>query len=175
MSPSARELGRRLEGAAHPLLTRSRSRSAAMDNPRIRALDIADLELIKRQLGAAGLAGPAAFTRAARRRAARSTLKQICVIRDFTAQLQVRRYPRALRNGEIGALRVDPQGRDPQAHSAPGGSNTGVPALTTGQTASKPLRGDRVGQYCIRVNDQSRICFRWTAAGPEDVEAVDYH
>ncbi len=37
------------------------------------------------------------------------------------------------------------------------------------------LRGDRAGQYSIRVNDQWRICFRWTRAGPEDVEIVDYH
>lgn len=37
------------------------------------------------------------------------------------------------------------------------------------------LKGDRVGQYSIRVNDQFRICFRWTAAGPADVEIVDYH
>ena len=37
------------------------------------------------------------------------------------------------------------------------------------------LKGDRQGQYTIRVNDQWRICFRWTPAGPEDVEIVDYH
>jgi len=37
------------------------------------------------------------------------------------------------------------------------------------------LRGDRAGQYSIRVNQQWRICFRWTSAGPEDVEIVDYH
>jgi proteic killer suppression protein len=37
------------------------------------------------------------------------------------------------------------------------------------------LRGNRVGQYSIRVNQQWRICFRWTTAGPEDVEIVDYH
>jgi len=37
------------------------------------------------------------------------------------------------------------------------------------------LRGDRVGQHSIRVNDQFRVCFRWTEAGPEDVEIVDYH
>ena len=37
------------------------------------------------------------------------------------------------------------------------------------------LKGDRAGQYSIRVNDQFRICFRWTQAGPEDVEIVDYH
>ncbi len=37
------------------------------------------------------------------------------------------------------------------------------------------LKGDRAGQHSIRVNDQFRICFRWTAAGAEDVEIVDYH
>ncbi|MDP2183655.1 MAG: type II toxin-antitoxin system RelE/ParE family toxin [Actinomycetota bacterium] len=37
------------------------------------------------------------------------------------------------------------------------------------------LKGDRDGQHSIRVNDQYRVCFRWTAAGPEDVEIVDYH
>ena len=37
------------------------------------------------------------------------------------------------------------------------------------------LRGDRQGQHSIRINDQWRICFRWTTAGPEDVEIADYH
>lgn len=37
------------------------------------------------------------------------------------------------------------------------------------------LKGDRVGQYSIRINDQFRVCFVWTANGPEDVEIVDYH
>ena len=37
------------------------------------------------------------------------------------------------------------------------------------------LRGSRAGQYGIRVNAQFRVCFRWTTAGPEDVEIVDYH
>lgn len=37
------------------------------------------------------------------------------------------------------------------------------------------LRGDRAGSYSIRINDQFRLCFRWTAKGPEDVEIVDYH
>ena len=36
-------------------------------------------------------------------------------------------------------------------------------------------RGDRSGQYSVRVNQQWRICFRWTSAGPADVEIVDYH
>jgi proteic killer suppression protein len=37
------------------------------------------------------------------------------------------------------------------------------------------LRGDREGQYSIRVNDQYRICFRWSKDGAHDVEIVDYH
>ena len=37
------------------------------------------------------------------------------------------------------------------------------------------LKGDRKGQHRIRINDQWRICFRWTTAGPEDVEMRDYH
>ena len=39
------------------------------------------------------------------------------------------------------------------------------------------LKGDRRGQYSIRITDQWRICFEWPAAsqGPENVEIVDYH
>lgn len=37
------------------------------------------------------------------------------------------------------------------------------------------LKGDRSGQHSIRVNDQFRLCFIWTDAGPADVEFVDYH
>lgn len=53
-------------------------------------------------------------------------------------------------------------------------------ARTLGDLAALPsnglesLRGNREGQYSIRVNDQWRVCFRWTDA-PEDVEIVDYH
>ena len=39
----------------------------------------------------------------------------------------------------------------------------------------EPLRGDRAGQQSIRINEQYRVFFRWTAAGAEDVEIVDYH
>jgi len=37
------------------------------------------------------------------------------------------------------------------------------------------LKGHRAGQWSIRINDQWRICFRWTQGGAEDVEIVDYH
>lgn len=37
------------------------------------------------------------------------------------------------------------------------------------------LTGDRQGQYSIRINVQYRICFSWTAQGPDAVEITDYH
>ena len=37
------------------------------------------------------------------------------------------------------------------------------------------LKGDRAGQYSIRVNDKVRVCFIWTSNGPTDVEIIDYH
>ena len=37
------------------------------------------------------------------------------------------------------------------------------------------LKGDRAGQHSIRINDQWRVCFRWTGTDAEDVEIVDYH
>jgi proteic killer suppression protein len=39
----------------------------------------------------------------------------------------------------------------------------------------EPLKGDRAGQHSIRINDQYRVCFRWSAGGAADVEIVDYH
>jgi toxin HigB-1 len=37
------------------------------------------------------------------------------------------------------------------------------------------LGADRIGQHSIRINNQYRICFRWSESGPEQVEIVDYH
>ena len=37
------------------------------------------------------------------------------------------------------------------------------------------LKGDRLGQYSIRINDQYRICFKWREQGPDEVEIIDYH
>lgn len=54
-------------------------------------------------------------------------------------------------------------------------------AVTLADLASPPgnrleaLRGDRLGQFSIRINAQWRICFRWTDGGAENVEIVDYH
>lgn len=39
----------------------------------------------------------------------------------------------------------------------------------------EPLRGDRAGQYSIRINEKWRICFRWKEGDALDVEIVDYH
>jgi proteic killer suppression protein len=56
-------------------------------------------------------------------------------------------------------------------------------ALTLKDLAALPgnrfeaLKGDRKGQYSIRINDQWRICFEWPekSPGPTNVEIVDYH
>jgi proteic killer suppression protein len=37
------------------------------------------------------------------------------------------------------------------------------------------LRGDRIGQYSIRINDQYRVCFRWENGYADEVEIADYH
>lgn len=39
----------------------------------------------------------------------------------------------------------------------------------------EPMKRDRIGQHSIRINDQWRICFVWTPAGPSLVEICDYH
>ncbi len=54
-------------------------------------------------------------------------------------------------------------------------------AAVLGDLAAPPgnrleaLRGDLAGLHSIRINDQWRVVFRWTDAGPEEVEIVDYH
>jgi proteic killer suppression protein len=37
------------------------------------------------------------------------------------------------------------------------------------------LKGDRAGQWSVRINDQWRVCFVWTDEGPDEVEIVDFH
>ena len=41
--------------------------------------------------------------------------------------------------------------------------------------ALEALKRDRKGQHSIRINEQFRVCFVWTADGPEQVEITDYH
>ena len=54
-------------------------------------------------------------------------------------------------------------------------------SLNLGDLKSPPsnhleqLKGNRTGQYSIRINDKYRICFRWNESNAEDVEIVDYH
>ena len=47
--------------------------------------------------------------------------------------------------------------------------------LATPGNRLEKLKGDRAGQYSICINDQWRICFRWSANKAKDVEIVDYH
>ena len=42
-------------------------------------------------------------------------------------------------------------------------------------TRLETLKGDRAGQYSVRINDQYRVCFRWKAGDAFDVEIADYH
>ena len=44
-----------------------------------------------------------------------------------------------------------------------------------GPVTLEALKGDLAGRHSIRINDQWRVVFRWTDAGPEDVEIIDYH
>ncbi|MGH7587484.1 MAG: type II toxin-antitoxin system RelE/ParE family toxin [Gemmatimonadota bacterium] len=57
-----------------------------------------------------------------------------------------------------------------QLNSAVSLQSLGLPGLRL-----KKLKGDRKGWHSIRINDQYRICFRWTERGAEDVEIIDYH
>jgi len=53
--------------------------------------------------------------------------------------------------------------------SSPAGSEGSQPA-----NRLEALKHERKGQHSIRINDQWRVCFVWTSAGPEQVEIVDY-
>lgn len=57
-----------------------------------------------------------------------------------------------------------------QPNAAPSPRSLRLPGLRLGK-----LRGDRAGQYSIRISEQYRICFGWTDRGPAGVEIVDYH
>ena len=53
-------------------------------------------------------------------------------------------------------------------------TNLGELAINPGNQLEQ-LKGDRAGQYSIRINRQWRLCFRWSNGDAEDVEIVDYH
>jgi len=54
------------------------------------------------------------------------------------------------------------------------GEGSGLDAAVAGNRLES-LKGNRAGQFSVRINDQWRVCFTWTSSGPADVEIVDYH
>ena len=74
-----------------------------------------------------------------------------------------RRLPSDIQNVALRKLRLLNQSRELNDLRVPPGNRLEL------------LKGDRSGQHSIRINDQWRICFVWTAGGPKDVEIVDYH
>ena len=83
-----------------------------------------------------------------------------------TEQLASGRHVRRFVNFERGALR-----KIRQLQSAGQADDLKVPS----GNMLEALSGDRRDQDSIRINKQFRVCFRWTKAGAEDVEIVDYH
>jgi len=74
-----------------------------------------------------------------------------------------RHLPSDIQNSALRKLRLLNQSRELNDLRVPPGNRL------------EALKGDRSGQHSIRINDQWRICFVWTAGGPKDVEIVDYH
>lgn len=82
---------------------------------------------------------------------------------------------RLFREDPMSGALASVQGGGP-AQAGPTGCSSSAdgPELAAGNRL-EALKGDRKGQYSIRVNDQWRVCFRWTPDGPVEVEIVDYH
>ncbi len=78
-------------------------------------------------------------------------------------RLHVRKFDRSLQRAALGKLVILNAAIKLQELRQPPGNRL------------EKLHGDRVGQHSIRVNQQYRICFRWTGNGPEYVELTDYH
>jgi proteic killer suppression protein len=76
---------------------------------------------------------------------------------------RVRRYPAALQHTMLRKLVIIDAAESLEDLRVPPGNRL------------EKLKGDRVGQYSIRVNQQWRICFRWVGGNAHDVELVDYH
>lgn len=74
-----------------------------------------------------------------------------------------RRLPRDIQNTALRKLRLLNQAQRLNDLRVPPGNRL------------EASRGNRAGQYGIRINDQWRICFVWTEGGPGDGEIVDYH
>ena len=84
---------------------------------------------------------------------------------DTQALHQRRRVPRFVNVEAVARRKLDQLDAAAQLHdlAAPPGNRL------------EALGGKRKGQHSVRVNDQWRVCFVWTAQGPRDVEIVDYH
>ncbi len=74
-----------------------------------------------------------------------------------------RRLPSDIQNVALRKLRLLNQSKELNDLRVPSGNRL------------EALKRDRSGQHSIRINDQWRICFVWTAGGPQDVEITDYH
>lgn len=77
--------------------------------------------------------------------------------------LRSRKLPSDIQNVALRKLRLINQARVLDDLRAPPGNRL------------EALKGDRAGQYSIRINDQWRICFTWSVGGPSHVGIVDYH
>ena len=83
---------------------------------------------------------------------------------DFAAGIRVRRFSGIERAARLKIDRLDAAATLRDLAALPG-------------NRFETLKGDRQGQYSIRINDQWRICFEWSkgSPGPENLEIVDYH
>ncbi|RJG43213.1 MULTISPECIES: type II toxin-antitoxin system RelE/ParE family toxin [unclassified Mesorhizobium] len=77
--------------------------------------------------------------------------------------LRSRRLPPDIQNKALIKLRLINQARQLDDLRVPPGNRL------------EALKGDRKGQFSIRINDQWRICFQWKEGQPSDVEITDYH
>jgi proteic killer suppression protein len=77
--------------------------------------------------------------------------------------LRSRRLPPDIQNKALVKLRLINQARQLDDLKVPPGNRL------------EALKGDRKGQFSIRINDQWRICFHWREGQPSDVEITDYH
>ncbi|HEY5066310.1 MAG TPA: type II toxin-antitoxin system RelE/ParE family toxin [Xanthobacteraceae bacterium] len=77
--------------------------------------------------------------------------------------LRSRKLPPAIQSGALRKLRLINAAKRIDDLRVPPGNRL------------EALRGDRAGQWSIRINDQWRISFRWTEGGADDVKIVDYH
>ena len=76
---------------------------------------------------------------------------------------KARRFPASIHRAALRKLRMLHRARSLQDLRVPPGNRLEV------------LKGERKGQYSVRINEQFRVCFRWSSGDAFDVEIVDYH